>query len=89
MELFEVIVQDYREDFKRSIVPSLDQGFFLCGQMCDFLQHLLQRIVSRSCLPAEWDWVALRSFEFAASELLGIPEFMQKTEFCAKVLKVA
>ena len=57
--------------------------------MCDFLHRLLRRIVSRSCLPAEWDWDALRSFDSAVSELLGIPEFMQKTEFRAKVLKVA
>ena len=57
--------------------------------MCDFLHRLLRSIVSRSCLPAEWDWDALRSFDFAVSELLGIPEFMQKTEFRAKVLKVA
>ena len=57
--------------------------------MCDFLHRLLRRIVSRSCLPAEWDWDALRSFDFAVSELLSIPEFMQKTEFRAKVLKVA
>ena len=57
--------------------------------MCDFFHRLLRRIVSRSCLPAEWDWDALRSFDFAVSELLGIPEFMQKTEFRAKVSKVA
>ena len=57
--------------------------------MCDFLQRLLRRLVSRSCLPAEWDWDALRSFDFAVGELLGIPEFMQKTEFRSKVLKVA
>ena len=87
--MFKVIVQDYREAFKRSTVPSRDQGFFLCGQICDFLHRLLRRIVSRSCLPAEWDWDALRSFDFAVSELLGITEFMQKTEFRAKVLKVA
>ena len=31
----------------------------------------------------------VRSFDFTVSELLGIPEFMQKTEFRAKVLKVA
>ena len=57
--------------------------------MCDFLHRLLRRIVSRSCLPAEWDWDALQSFDFAVGELLGIPEFMQQTEFRAKVLKVA
>ena len=57
--------------------------------MCDFLHRLLRRIVSRGCLPAEWDWDALRSFDFAVSELLGIPEFMQKTEFREKVLKNA
>ena len=62
---------------------------FLCGQLCDFLHRLLRRIVSRRSLPAEWDWDALRSFDFAVSQLLGIPEFMQRTEFRAKVLKVA
>ena len=57
--------------------------------MCDFWHRLLRRIVSRNCLPAEWDWDALRSFDFAVGELLGIPEFMQKTEFRAKVLEVS
>ena len=89
LELFKVIVQEYREAFKRSLVPRRDQGFFLCGQMCDFFHRLLRRIVTRSCLPSEWDWDGLRSFDFAVSELLGIPEFMHKTEFRSKVLKVA
>ena len=57
--------------------------------MCDFLHRLLRRIVSRSCFPAEWDWDALRYFDFAVGELLGIPEFMQKTDIRAKLLKVA
>ena len=57
LELFKVIVQEYREAFKRSTVPSRDQGFFLCGQLCDFLHRLLRRIVSRECLPSEWDWM--------------------------------
>ena len=89
LELFKVIVQEYREAFKRSTVPSRDQGFFLCGQMCDFLHRLLRRVVSRDCLPSEWDWYALRSFDFSVGELLGIPVFMRKTEFRSKVLKVA
>ena len=89
LELFKVIVQEYREAFKRSTVPSRDQGFFLCGQMCDILHHLLRRVVSRGCLPSEWDWDAVRSFDFSVGELLGIPEFMRKTEFRSKVLKVA
>ena len=87
--MFKVIVQDYREAFKRSIVPKRDQRFFLCGQMCGFLHRLLRRIVSRSCLPDEWHSDALRSFDFAVGGLFSIPEFMQKTEFRAKVLKVA
>ena len=84
-----MVVQDYRETFKRSIVPKHDQGFFLCGQICHFLHRLLRTIVPRSCLPNEWDWEALRYFDFAVDELLGIPEVMQKTDFRAKVLKVA
>ena len=88
LELCKVIVQDYSEAFKRSTVPNRDQGFFWCGQMCDFLHRLLRRIVARSCLPAEGDWDEFRSFDFAV-ELLGIPEFMQKAEYWAKLLKVA
>ena len=42
----------------------------------------------RSCLPNEWDWDALRSFDFAVGELLSTPEFMHKTEFRAKALEV-
>ena len=72
-----------------STVPTRDEGFFLCGQMCDILHRLLRRIVARSCLPVEWDWYALRCFDFAFGELLSIPEFMQKIEFRAKALKVA
>ena len=57
--------------------------------MREFLRRLLRRIVARSCLPAEWDYDALRSFDFTVGDLLSIPEFMQKSEFRAKVLKVA
>ena len=81
-----------KSSLKTIVKPSSGQlcpVVFFCGQMCDFLHRLQRRIVSRSCLPAEWDWDALRSFDFAVSELLGIPEFMQKTNFRAKVLKVA
>ena len=84
-----MLVQDYREALKRLTVPTRDQGFFLCGQICDILHRLLRKNVSRSCLPDEWDWDALRSFDFAVGELLSIPEFMQKSEFRAKALKVA
>ena len=89
LELSKVVVQDYRETFKRSLMPKHDQGFFLCGQMCHFLHRLLRTIVPRSCLPNEWDWEALRYFDLAVGELLGIPEVMQKTDFRAKVLIVA
>ena len=82
-------VRDYHEAFKRTTGPTRDQGFFLCGQMCDFLHRLLRRIVSRSCMPDEWDWDALRSFDFSVGELLSIPKFMQKTESRAKALRGA
>ena len=45
--------------------------------------------MSRSCLPDEGDWDALRSFDFVVGELLSIPEFIQNTEFREKALKVA
>ena len=47
IELLNVIVQDYGEAFERSSCPRRDQGFFLCGQMLDFLHRLLRRIVER------------------------------------------
>ena len=87
--LFKAIVQDYREAFKGSAIPKRDQEIFLRGQISDFLHRSLRRIVPRSCLPDEWDRDALRSHDSAAAELLSIPDFMQKTEFRTKALKVA
>ena len=89
LELFTVIVEDYREAFKRSSCPRLDQGFFLCGQMLDFLHRLLRRIVERDKLPDEIDWKALRQFDFIETKFLDVPSFMEKTEFRAKAMRVA
>ena len=47
LEMLKVISQDYRESFKRFSCPKHDQGFFLCGQMLDFLHRFLRRIVER------------------------------------------
>ena len=49
LELFKVIMQDYRESFGRLSDVGRDHGFFLCGQMVDFLHRLLRRIVAREC----------------------------------------
>ena len=69
-------------------MPERDQGVSLCGQMCEFLHQLMRRIVPQSCLLDELDLDALRSFDFAVGELLSNPDFMQKTEFWSKALKV-
>ena len=70
LELFKVIMQDYRESFRRSSVVRRDQGFFLCGQMLDFLHRLLRGIVTRDCLPEEDNWNALLDFDFTTVQLL-------------------
>ena len=88
LELFKVIVQDYREAFKRSSCPRRDQGFFLCGQLLNFLHRLLRRIVDRNTLPDEIDWEALRQNDFIETKLLDVPSFMEKTEFRAKAMSV-
>ena len=87
LELFKVIIQDYRESFRRSSDVRRDQGFFLCGQMLDFLHRLLRRIVARECLPEEDDWNALFEFDFTNVQLLSISQFMEKTEFRTKAMR--
>ena len=89
LELFKVIVQDYREAFKRSSCPRRDRGFFLCGQMVNFLHRLLRRIVERDTLPDESNWEALRQYDFLETKFLDVPSFMEKTEFRAKAMRVA
>ena len=89
LELFKVIVQDYREAFKRSSCPRRDQGFFLCGQMLNFLHRLLRRIVERDTLPDENDWETLRQYDFVETKFLDVPSFIEKTEFRAKAMRVA
>ena len=89
LELFKVILQDYREAFRRSLTVNRDQGFFLCGQMLDFLHRLLRSIVSRESLPEENDWDALLGFDFTDVQLLSISQFMEKTEFRTKAIRAA
>ena len=63
-----------------------DQGFFLCGQMLDFLHQLLRRIVSRESLPEENVLDGLLGFD---THLLSISQFMEKTEFHTKAMRAA
>ena len=82
-------MQDYRESFRRLSDVRREQGFFLCGQMLDFLQRLFRRIVARNCLPEEDDWVALLEFDFTNVQLLSVSQFMEKTEFRTKAMRAA
>ena len=89
LELFKVIMQGYRESCRRSSDVRRDQGFFLCGQMLDFVHRLLGRIVTRDCLPEEDDWEALSEFDFTNAQLLSVSQFMEKTEFRTKAMRAA
>ena len=82
-------MQHYREAYKRSSCPRRDQGFFLCGQMLNFLNRLLRRIVEHDTLPDENDWEALRQYDFIETKFPDVPSFMEKTEFRAKAMRVA
>ena len=83
------MLQDYREAFRRSVTVKRDQGFFLCGQMLDFLHRLLRCIVSRESLSEENGWDALLGFEFIDAQLLPVSQFMEKTEFRSKAMRAA
>ena len=89
LELFKVIMLDYRETFRRSSDVKRDQGFFLCGQMLDFLHRLLRRIGARDCLAEEDDWDTLRGFEFTNAQSLSVFQFLEKTEFRTKAMRAA
>ena len=91
LELFKVIMimQDFRESFRRSSDVRKDQGFSLRGQMLDFLHGLLRRIVTRDCFPEEDVWDALLELNFTNAQLLSVSQFMEKTEFRAKAMRAA
>ena len=88
LEFFKVIIQYYRESFRRSSDVRRDQGFFLCGQILDFLHRLLRRIVTRDCLPEEDDPDALLEFDFKNAQL-SVSQFMEKTELRTKAMRAA
>ena len=89
LDLFKVVMQDYRESFRRSSDVRRNQGFFLCRQMLDFLHRLLRRFVTRDFLPEEDDWDALLEFGFTNAQLLSVSQFMEKTEFRTKAMRAA
>ena len=89
LELFKVVMQDYRESLRWSSDVRRDQGFFLCGQMLDFLHRLLRRIVARDSLPEEDDWDALLEFDFTNVHMLSVSQFIEKIEFRTKAMRAA
>ena len=84
-----MILQDYREAFRRSVTVKRDQGFFLCRQILVFLHRLPRRIVSRESLPEENVCDALLGFGFIDAQLLSVSQFMEKTEFRTKAMTAA
>jgi len=64
-------------------------GFFLCGQMLNFLHRLLQRIVTRDCLPEGDDWDTLLQSDFTSAQLLSVSQFMEETEFRTEAMRAA
>ena len=89
LELFKVIVQDFREAFKRSSCPRREQGFFLCGQLLNFLHRLLRRIVERDTFPKESDWEVLRQHKLYRDKISRCAMFYGEDEFRAKAMRVA
>ena len=67
----------------------MNKDFPCFGQMCDFLHRLLRRVIERSDLPDKSDWETRRLFDFGVIKFLSVPDFIQKAELRAKVLKVA
>ena len=57
--------------------------------MLDFLHQLLERIVERDTLPDESDWEMLRHYDFTSTKFIDELFFIEKTEFPAKVMRVA
>ena len=84
-----VLLQDYREAFRRPSTVKTDQAFFFCGQMLDFLHRLLRRNISRQSLREENDWDAMLSFEFIDAQVLSILQLMEKTEFRTNAMRAA
>ena len=82
-------MQNYRESFRRSSDVRRDEGFFLCGQMLNFMHRLLRRVVTRDCLPEEDDWDALLEFDFTNAQLLSVSQFMENIEFRTKAMRSA
>ena len=82
-----MVLQEYRDAFRRSLEPQRERGFFLCGQLCDFLHRLMKRVVKRSDLPDESDKETLRSFDFARIEYLSVPDFIQKNRISCQGIK--
>ena len=53
--LLRVILRDYREAFRRSSTVNRDHGFFLCGQVLNFLLRLFRRMIPRDNITDEPD----------------------------------
>ena len=84
LDLFKIILHDYRKVFRRCVIVKRAQGFFLCGQVIEFLQRLLRSIVVRDGLPEEIDWEGLLSFDFTASSSCRCRSLWRRLSFAPR-----
>ena len=89
LQLFKVIMQDYRHSFGRSSVARRDLGSFLCEQTIDFMNRLLRRIISRDDLPEENNRFELLDFDFTNAQLMSLLKIMEEIEFRTEAMRAA
>ena len=89
LELVQAITQNFQLCSNVGCTNGCCQGFFFYGQLISFFYGLLGRILSRVFLPPKEDWEIVHELDFYGKILLGLTDFMRKTQFRLSVLRVA
>ena len=71
--------------FERSLSRRRDAGFFLCGQLCQFVRTLASRSLLTASIPDADDWLSLISFEVSAIKPLSSRQFLRRIQLETKV----
>ena len=71
--------------FEISLSGRRDAGFFIFGQLCQFIHKLCMRCLAAKCIPKSTEWYDLLSLNVEEKQVLLPSDFLQRLKLDAKV----
>ena len=82
------MIPDHQQSFGLCTGSRRDQDFFLFRLLMSFFYGWLRRLSAKTNLPIEKAWVAIHVIDWSSSSVLGVAQFMKRSQIRTGTLRV-